>query len=287
MVTPHIAVDQERGWDMARFGVALLASAMVAATPAAAVDLLGLDVSEGPVFSVAQFYANTPIGVGSTFSGYGEVDSINSVAVGSLCAGCELTYRFTDYVVSSISATEIKFSGGAINFYLGFGADNDFTTLNAGGSAGDLAEATNGILFLSLIGHAIDAAGNTLIGVGANIGSASPTGFASGLLDVTGGGASAFFDTNGVPALFGGGNADFQFGSSFTGLFPVYPSECPGGPACVRGSADFVGIGSESGGGEGIPEPATWGMMLLGFLGMGAVMRRRRRAVGPDFSNVS
>lgn len=271
---------------MARLGIALFASAMVAATPAAAVDLLGLDVPEGPVFSVAQFYANTPVAVGSTFSGYGEVDSINSVAIGSLCAGCELTYRFTDYVVSSISATEIRFTGGILNFYLGFGADNDFTTLNAGGSAGDLAEATNGILFLTLAGHAIDAAGNTLVGTGVNIGTVTPTGFASGLFDVTGGAASAFFNTNGVPALFGGGNADFQFGSSFSGLFPVYPSECPGGLACVRGSADFVGVGSGSSIGVGIPEPATWGMMLLGFLGMGAVMRRRRQALGPDLSNV-
>jgi hypothetical protein len=27
---------------------------------------------------------------------------------------------------------------------------------------------------------------------------------------------------------------------------------------------------------SGVPEPATWGMMLLGFLGIGAAMRRRR-----------
>jgi hypothetical protein len=28
-----------------------------------------------------------------------------------------------------------------------------------------------------------------------------------------------------------------------------------------------------------VPEPATWAMMLLGFAGIGAVMRRRRRRV--------
>src|SRR5438094_474025 len=74
--------------------------------------------------------------------------------------------------------------GGLIKFYLGFGADNDFTTGNAGGSAGDLAEATNGTLFLTVKGHAVDAAGNTFIGTGVNIGTIVPTGFGSGLLDV-------------------------------------------------------------------------------------------------------
>ena len=32
--------------------------------------------------------------------------------------------------------------------------------------------------------------------------------------------------------------------------------------------------------GGGVPEPATWAMMLLGFGGLGALLRRRRRASG-------
>ena len=118
---------------MARLAVALLASSVVTATPAAAVDILGLDVPSGPVFAVSQIYENTTLSVGAELSGYGKVDSINSIAISSLCTNCELTFRFGDYVVSSISATDIKFSGGFFNFYLGFGADNDFTTLNGGG----------------------------------------------------------------------------------------------------------------------------------------------------------
>jgi hypothetical protein len=31
--------------------------------------------------------------------------------------------------------------------------------------------------------------------------------------------------------------------------------------------------------GVGVPEPATWAMMILGFGGVGAVMRQRRRGV--------
>jgi hypothetical protein len=39
-------------------------------------------------------------------------------------------------------------------------------------------------------------------------------------------------------------------------------------------SQDIVPIG-----GGGVPEPSTWAMMLVGFGGLGAVLRRRRRDV--------
>ena len=249
------------------------------ATVAQAVDIGGLNVPTGSVFEVTQVYTNVVTSVGQQLSGYGEVDSINSTALSSLCVNCELTYTFSGYTVSSISPTEIKFTGGTVQFYLGFGADNDFTTQNSGGSAGDLAEVTNGTLFLTLMGHAIDAAGNTLAGTGLNIGSATPSGFLSGLLDVNtagGGIANAYFDTNTVPALFGGGNADVLFTASFNGLFPPYPSECTTGqgPSCLSGSGDF----RSSVVGPGVPEPSTWAFMLLGFGAIGLNLRRRRHA---------
>jgi hypothetical protein len=248
-------------------GFALLSASSVAL----AVDIGGLNVPVGPTFSVGQIYENVPTSIGDTLSGYGKVDSINSAAVGSLCTDCELTFQFGGYTVSSLSPTEIRFSGGFITFYLGFGADNDFSTSNAGGSAGDLLEATNGTLFLTLKGHAIDAAGNTFVGTGANIGTVVPTGFGSGLLDVdtsAGGIANTFFDTDSIVALFGG-PADLELGSSFSGLHPVYPDECPGGPACVRGSVDTTGT-------VVVPEPGTYTLMLagLGLLGFGAGRRK-------------
>ena len=250
-------------------GAGLLGTSSVAL----AVDIGGLNVPLGPTFAVGQVYENIVSGVGDSLTGYGKVDSINSIAVGSLCTDCELTYQFGGYTVTSISPTEIKFSGGWIKFYLGFGADNDFTTANAGGSAGDLVEATNGALFMTLKGHAIDAAGNTFVGTGANIGTLFPTGFGTGLADVdtaAGGFANPFFDTNSIVALFGG-PADFEVGSSFSGLHPVYPSECPGGPACVRGSTDLTGTV------VGIPEPETYALMLAG-LGVMCFVARRRKA---------
>lgn len=241
---------------------------------ASAVLIGGLDVPNGPTFSVSQVYENVPTTVGDTLTGYGEVDSINSIPISSLCTNCELTYQFGGYTVSSVSATGITFSGGWYKFYLGFGADNDFTTANAGGSAGDLAEATNGTLFLVLMGHAVDAAGNTLSWTGTNIGTATPTGVGTGLADVDtagGGVANPFFDTNSIVALFGG-PADFQIGSSFSALNPVYPAECPGGQACLRGSANFTGFVTDVT--APVPEPATMALVAVALL---ALCARRRQ----------
>jgi hypothetical protein len=229
----------------------------------------GLEVGSGGFITVSQIFQNVPTGVGQTLAGYGKVDSINTTPVSSLCSGCELTYVFDSYLVTSISSAEIRFTGGSFRFYLGFGADNDFTTANAGGSFGDLAEAANGTLFLTLLGHPVDAAGNTLISSGVGFGTSSPTGTTTGLLDVNTGASgigNTAFNTNSIAALFGG-PADFQIGYSFSALNPVYPAECPGGNACLRGSATLNDLVTA----PAVPEPAS-----LTLLGLGLLMAHRR-----------
>ena len=244
-----------------------------AASQASAVDIGGVDIPLGVTFATAQFFNNVNPVVGEKLSGYGKIDTINSDSVIDLCGGnCELTYAFDDFLVTSAVPGELRFSGGSVKVYLGKDADKDFSTRNAGGSAGDLTEATNGSLWLTLKGHAIDASGNTFVATGALIGTTAPTGFGTGLLDVDtsgGGSANSSFDSNGVLAAFGGGNADFQFGSSFSALNPVYSGECPGGPACLRGSADFTTVA--------VPEPETYALMLSALGLIGYVVRRRRR----------
>ena len=91
---------------------------------ALAVDIGGLDVPVGPTFKVGQIYENIPTAVGDTLAGYGKIDSINSVSIGTLCSGCELTYQFGGYTVTSVSVSEIRYTGGFVKFYLGFGADS-------------------------------------------------------------------------------------------------------------------------------------------------------------------
>ena len=256
------------------FKIAAAVALFAPAGMAFAINIGGLNVAPGANFAVGQIYENAVTQIGQTLSGYGKVDSINSVALGSFCTDCELTYKFDGYTVSSITPSEVKFTGGSIKFYLGSGINNDFTTMNAGGSVGDIAEATNGTLFLVLKGHPIDAGGNTFIGTGLNIGTATTAGFGSGLADVdtsvSGGGiAASYFNTNSVAASFGGGNADVQLGSSFSALNPLYAAECPGGAACLRGSANFSSTVAA------VPEPGTYAMMLAGLGLVGFMVRRR------------
>ena len=253
-------------------GAAACAALLGSTGYALAVDIGGLSVPTGPTFAVAQVYENIVTGVGSTLSGYGKVDSINSTPVNLLCNDCELTYTFGGYVVTSISATDMTFKGGFVRFFLGFGSNNDFSTTNPGGSAGDLVEVSNGTPFLSLKGHAIDALGNTFVGNGVNINTPFAAGSGFGLADVdttVPGIANAFFDTNTVPADFGG-PADFLLTSSFSNLFVPYPAECPAGPACLSGDASFRGsvVGV-------VPEPETYALMLAGLGAMFYVARRR------------
>ena len=248
---------------------------------AATVNIGGLNLDTGSTFAVASIYENVVSGVGDVLSGVGEVTQINGVNIDSLCAGCELTYQFGGYTVTSLSATDISFSGGYINFYLGFGGNNDFNPFGSPGSATDMTAATNGSLFLTLSGHQIDAAMNTFAGTGLNVNTSSPIVFGSGLADVdwtgtangntagVGALANAFFDTNGVPAGFGG-PADFVVDSSLTGTARIpHPGECPGGPMCLAGSASISAA---------IPEPETYALMLAGLGVMGWVARRRRNA---------
>jgi hypothetical protein len=273
---------------MKSFKKVLVASAMglvvgLASSSASAVVIGGLTVPVGPHFEVASIYENVVTAVGQTLAGVGEITQINGVAISSLCSGCELTYRFGGYTVSALSATQINFSGGYINFYLGYGAANDFNPFGSVSSAADLAAATNGTLFLSMAGHAVNAAGDTFIGTGTNIGLATAVGNGSGLADVdltglangntagAGAIANSNFNTNSIAALFGG-LADFQIGSSFSSVFLPHPAECAAGTLteCLAGSADIRGLV--------IPEPGSIALIGISLLGLGLARRGKKQA---------
>jgi hypothetical protein len=255
----------------------------VASSYAMAVNVGGLNLPSGPTFQVGSIFENVVTGVGQTLSGYGNISQINGVAISSLCSGCELTYRFDGYTVTSLSPTSVTYSGGYMNFYVGSGATADFNPFGSGSSAADLAAATNGQLFLTLAGHTIDGAGNTLAGSGNNIGGAKAAGNNAGLLDVdltgslfgntagAGGSANGFFNTNSIASAFGG-PADVQLGSSFSNVFLPHPAECANGagPACLAGSVNLRSLVTPA-----VPEPSTYALLFTGLAAIGFVVRRK------------
>ena len=107
-----------------------------------------------------------------------------------------------------------------------------------------------------------------------------PTGFVgSSVITFHSGGATNNLNFTGITFNAGVGTVSGDGTSATVGLQPI----SVGGPqhlvvtgigepdAAYGGSASFVLAG--------VPEPATWGLMIMGFGGVGALLRNRRRQV--------
>ncbi len=185
-------------------------------------------------------------------TGRGLIERINYTATNldSYCpSGCELTYTFS-MVLSSVTSlggdtAAFSFSDLVIQVWLGSAANYD----------GSVASASDGILWLEL------TARDLLTGFGTGIGTGSDTGLGSAYLDVTGGLAAAYFDTN---TKLGG--TDMVFSSSFQ---PAGFSE--NGVAILTGTFDLKGDSVQA-----VPEPASLALVGLGLVGLAGVRRRRQ-----------
>jgi len=172
------------------------------------------------------------------------------------------------------------------------------TTIHFGGPAGSTASAD---LFLQLT-NASTAAGTydfsyTFTNTNPSVSNLVNFGFTTAptLLNITGTGMNFYLNPNNFPGGFtvnacagpsGNNTCDAANGQAdlFSGTFEL---TFAGGTSSIT-LANFVdryasltqlnGISGEGTPVGGVPEPATWAMMLLGFGGIGMAMRRSRRS---------
>jgi hypothetical protein len=201
---------------------------------------------------------NVAVNAGDTISGYGLITTLNGTSQDVFCPGCELTFVFSGYeLIDSLTPTvgeAFRFTGGVFEFFVS-ARDSDF--LNP-------STFSNGTPWLSLVASDPLGTGATLTGslTGVSALGLVLTGEGSGFLDVVGGIAAPYFDTNGQ---FG---ADFKYTSEFQPLAATIPGT----------DKTHLGTATISGASQTVPEPGALALLGIGLLGLGAARRMKKAA---------
>ena len=241
-----------------KLSLALAAAAVlgVGSANAAIVSVGGVTWDTATIFDFSSngtLLENVVTTAGGVLTGLGRITNINTNP--NFCANCELTFVFTGYTLDAafLPNQNFSFSNGTFEFYV--------SPVNANFLTG--TGFADGTPWLSLKG--VNTNGGTTGSLTGSITNfAQLSGQGSGYLDVVGGIAAPFLDTNGQ-----GNGRDLFFTSSFQ---PI-----PGGavgPLTHFGTADIAGK-SQVG---VVPEPGILALLGLGLAGIGFSRRNKKQA---------
>jgi hypothetical protein len=265
-----------RSWlaGAAAFG---LTAALSAAASAAVATVDGVSfttgiVAGGNTLEVATLSQTGITGPGQQLQGVGLVQAItDGTGVNTVWQngqnGVELAFEYTGYTSNVVTAPtagspgSITYTGGQIGYYV-LPAGSLISSSTVGGA---VAAVEGGTLFLSETASVEDSQGDTLVQtIPANSTLTSfSAGSAPGFLDVAGGPASAYFNTNTFANPFDTANGGF----ADTGFTDNFSTGSTAGGFSQSGSATFRDNATA------VPEPTMLGVLALGT----ALLACRRR----------
>ncbi|HEX7369159.1 MAG TPA: PEP-CTERM sorting domain-containing protein [Rhodanobacteraceae bacterium] len=243
--------------------LALVASGAAFAAP---VNVGGVvfnpDQTFNPIFQATNFRETSVTTAGQTLLGYGMITNLNNEYPTQFCPGCDLTFTFS-YTVKDVNGQQVVFDGGALNFYV----VQNF-------NVNDPSSAMGTTPWLTLTGHTYPFIGystdGTLYSTVTGPVGAPTTASGFGLLDVSGGMAGKFFDTNSQTD-----GSDFLLNSSFqlaTGNDICTGAGGTGTCYPIAGQGGLTGLATTP-----VPEPGEMGLLGLGLAILGFFIQRRRK----------